>query len=82
MRATWPDRVFHSHLHIAEDVEVDQVRMAQFWSNLLGNATTHRAEDIPIRSKRQRDGRFGLTVANEGASYVQVEGELPKEWPV
>lgn len=67
MQATWPDRNFVTQLNIMDDVTADHGRIAQLFSNLLGNAVTHGATDQPIRIEAGCvDGQFELSVANGG----------------
>jgi signal transduction histidine kinase len=67
IRAGHPNRVIETHFELSRGVNVDQARIAQMFSNLLGNAITHGAEDQPIvADARIVDGSFELSVANGG----------------
>lgn len=62
-----PDSTFDVDIQIDEPVYCDGVRIAQLFSNLLGNAIAHGKKDTPIKIKGLcRDGFFELSVANGG----------------
>ena len=68
LRATWPDREVAVDYALTETVICDHNRMAQLFSNLLGNAMTHGAPDQPIRvTATSGEGLFTLSVYNGGA---------------
>ncbi|WP_245215823.1 GAF domain-containing sensor histidine kinase [Pararoseomonas baculiformis] len=68
LRAIHPGRAIELALDLAEPVALDQARIAQMLSNLLGNALAHGAKDLPVRvGASARDGIFSLWVANGGA---------------
>ncbi len=63
----WPDRVIEVDCCLDEDVACDRYRIAQLFSNLLGNALTYGAPDQPIRVRARSGGEhFELSVANAG----------------
>jgi signal transduction histidine kinase len=67
LRASWPDREIETDFALADPVDCDRTRIAQLFSNLLGNAITHGAADRPIRVRASTDGsRFELWVSNAG----------------
>jgi signal transduction histidine kinase len=52
---------------LTQAVECDGGRIAQLFSNLLGNAVTHGTAERPIHVRATtRDGEFELSVANSG----------------
>ena len=52
---------------LTQAVDCDGGRIAQLFSNLLGNAVTHGTAERPIHvSASTRDARFELSVANSG----------------
>ena len=54
-------------LDVPHAINVDHARVAQMFSNLLGNAITHGSEDHPIAVEASvTDGDFVLFVANGG----------------
>jgi signal transduction histidine kinase len=63
----WPDRVLEAHFDLSQPVEVDHPRLAQLFSNLLGNALTHGSPDgkIVIWGETNDKG-FELWVSNQG----------------
>jgi signal transduction histidine kinase len=67
LQASWPDREIETDFSLAERVNCDRTRIAQLFSNLLGNAITHGAADRPIRVHAGTDGtQFELWVSNAG----------------
>lgn len=73
MRAGHPDRAIEMRFDIAHVIDVDHARIAQMFSNLLGNAITHGSADRPIVVEAAvADGNFALSVANGGAQIPQV----------
>lgn len=66
-RAIHPDRPIHAEFALSRPVACDRQRIAQLFSNLLGNAMTHGDGDGPIRVRfSTADGRFLLAVSNPG----------------
>lgn len=67
MRAIWPERRILTRFDLQRPFEGDHVRLAQLFSNLLGNAVTHGAEDksIVVNATHDDDG-LELIVANAG----------------
>jgi sigma-B regulation protein RsbU (phosphoserine phosphatase) len=52
---------------VDRDIHADHGRIGQLFSNLLGNALTHGAQDRPVRAEaRMADGQFELRVVNGG----------------
>lgn len=73
MRAGHPDRAIEIRFDMAHVIDVDHARIAQMFSNLLGNAITHGAEDRPIVVEATvADGNFALSIANGGEPIPQV----------
>jgi len=73
LHATWPDRAIAAEFALAEPVDCDRSRIAQLFSNLLANALTYGAPDVPIRvSATAGSGVFELSVANGGAAIPPV----------
>ncbi len=48
VRAAHPHRVIEATLHLPQSYLVDQLRIAQLFSNLVSNAVSHGIEDQPI----------------------------------
>jgi signal transduction histidine kinase len=67
LRASYPDRKVEAKFSLAQPVNCDSGRIAQLFSNLLGNALTHGSAASPVRVQAvTRDGAFELSVANSG----------------
>lgn len=67
LRTANPDRSIMFSFDLVESVNCDQRRIAQLFSNLLGNAFSYGASDQPIRVKAlSRDGTFTLSICNGG----------------
>jgi signal transduction histidine kinase len=67
LRMSSPERIIDVELAIAEPVNCDRPRIAQLFSNLLGNALSYGAVDQPIRVRSQTGANvFELSVSNAG----------------
>ena len=67
LRVSYPDRMVETTIAITEPVSCDRARIAQLFSNLLGNALTYGAPDQPVRVRAECFGAgFELSVANAG----------------
>ena len=65
--AAMPDRVVETDFALHRPVDCDRGRMAQLFSNLLGNALTYGSVDRPVRVRAVSGAEgFELSVANEG----------------
>jgi sigma-B regulation protein RsbU (phosphoserine phosphatase) len=68
-----PDRDIEMRFDLSQPIDVDHARLAQMFSNLLGNAVTHGAQDQPIViDARISDGEFLLAIANGGEPIPQA----------
>lgn len=73
MRLSWPERAIAVDLAFADPVNCDRIKIAQLYSNLLGNALTHGKTDQPIQVyARVHDKSFELSVSNGG---TQISAE-------
>jgi sigma-B regulation protein RsbU (phosphoserine phosphatase) len=73
MKAGHPERNIEIRLDLPQTVDVDHPRIAQMFSNLLGNAIAHGSEDRPIVVEaRTAEGDFLLSVANGGEPIPQA----------
>ena len=67
LRSSFPDRMIETDIELARPVDCDGERIAQLFSNLLGNALTHGTADRPISVRATiEDSEFTLSVANSG----------------
>jgi signal transduction histidine kinase len=67
LRAIYPEREVAAKFALTEPVNCDSGRIAQLFSNLLGNALTHGTAASPVRViATTRDGAFELSIANSG----------------
>lgn len=67
LKAIWPDRRIDMEFNLDQAVKCDAVRIAQLFSNILGNALTYGRADQPVRVKVSGlDGQLELSVANCG----------------
>lgn len=72
MKAGHPDRDIEMRLELPQPIDVDQARLAQMFSNLLGNAMTHGAKDQPVVVEATvTGGSFLLGVSNGGPPIPQ-----------
>lgn len=73
MKAGYPDRSIEVRFDLPRPIAVDHARIAQMFSNLLGNAIMHGAEDRPVVVEASvTDGEFLLAVANSGEPIPQA----------
>jgi signal transduction histidine kinase/transcriptional regulator with XRE-family HTH domain len=73
LRLIWPERVIETEFNLTEPVTCDSRRIAQLFSNLLGNALTYGETDKPVRIQAVSDnGEFRLSVANAGDKISDV----------
>jgi signal transduction histidine kinase len=62
-----PDRAIEKHFDLTNPVRCDSKRIAQLFSNILGNALKHGNADTPVVVKAESDENyFLLSVANSG----------------
>jgi signal transduction histidine kinase len=67
LRSAWPNRTIRTSFELPDRVEADHGRIAQLFSNLLGNALTHGdAEEPVLASAAIADGVLTLAVTNAG----------------
>jgi signal transduction histidine kinase len=67
LRASSPERKIATNFDLTQAVNCDGGRIAQLFSNLLGNSVTHGTAARPIQVQaRTHDGAFELSVANSG----------------
>ncbi|HEV7253693.1 MAG TPA: GAF domain-containing sensor histidine kinase [Mesorhizobium sp.] len=67
IRSVHPDRTIETTFRFDRTVAVDHARIAQMFSNLLGNAITHGAPSEPVRVYGStNDNLFELGVSNGG----------------
>jgi sigma-B regulation protein RsbU (phosphoserine phosphatase) len=68
IRTAHPDRAIESEINIPIALKVDHHRVAQMFSNLLGNAVAHGAQEGTIRVSATllNEGMLELSVANPG----------------
>ncbi|MBZ5763078.1 PAS domain-containing protein [Rhizobium sp. VS19-DR104.2] len=67
IQAAHPERIIQTEFNLHRPINVDQARLEQLLSNLLGNAITHGAAEEPVTvSARVLENEFQLTVGNGG----------------
>ncbi|NIJ32442.1 sigma-B regulation protein RsbU (phosphoserine phosphatase) [Sphingomonas oligoaromativorans] len=67
LRSIAPGRAINAHYDLEEPINCDRMRIAQLLSNLLGNALTHGAKDMPVWIKATTaDGELAIAVSNGG----------------
>ena len=72
LQSTHPDRVIEAKFNLTQPVHGDRARIAQLFSNLLGNALTHGSADSPVRVRAtSNDREFELSIANSGTPIPQ-----------
>ena len=72
LTAAHPDRRIETSFEVETPVFCDPARIAQLFSNLLGNAISHGAPDQPVRVEATAKAEmFELSVANGGAAIPE-----------
>lgn len=72
LRASHPDRNLETEFALIEPINCDRGRIAQLFSNLLGNALSYGARDQPVRARAVCDAdSFELSVSNAGEPIPQ-----------
>jgi signal transduction histidine kinase len=67
MRSTHPDRDIETKFDIKQPINCDPQRLAQLFSNLLGNALDHGSKERPVVARaNDKNGVFELSIANAG----------------
>jgi signal transduction histidine kinase len=67
LQAGQPDRVVEATFTLVEPLDCDPARIAQLFSNILGNAFAYGSSDQPVKVRAFRDvDMFELWVANAG----------------
>ena len=73
MRVGHPDRTIDMRFDITQPIDIDHARLAQMFSNLLGNAITHGAHDRSIVVEAGiADNCFILSIVNGGEPIPQA----------
>jgi signal transduction histidine kinase len=73
LRAIYPERKVEATFTADDPVDCDGGRIAQLFSNLLGNALTHGSAASPVRVRATtQHGAFELSVANSGQPIPQA----------
>ncbi|UPJ44162.1 PAS domain-containing sensor histidine kinase [Bradyrhizobium sp. 40] len=72
LTAAHPERRIEASFEVETPVFCDPARIAQLFSNLLGNAISHGAPDLPVRVEATAKAEmFELSVANGGAAIPE-----------
>ncbi|MEO5562540.1 MAG: GAF domain-containing sensor histidine kinase, partial [Chitinophagaceae bacterium] len=67
LRLIWPDRVIETYFRLTEPVDCDNKRIAQLFSNLLGNALKFGKPKTAVKIEASSEkGEFILSVCNAG----------------
>ncbi|RZL04644.1 MAG: HAMP domain-containing histidine kinase, partial [Pedobacter sp.] len=73
LRMIWPSRGIETDYRIDVPVMCDETRIAQLFSNLLGNALSHGDPKLPVRIKAYTvDGEFCLAISNPGEQISEA----------
>jgi sigma-B regulation protein RsbU (phosphoserine phosphatase) len=67
LQTSQPDRIIETDFALIEPINCDRIRVAQLFSNLLGNALAYGAPHAPVRVHVHCDAEtFELSVSNAG----------------
>lgn len=73
LRAAAPTRVIELYFSLTRPINCDKSRIGQLASNLLGNALTHGAPDLPIIvTASTANDKFEFSVSNGGAPIPEA----------
>ena len=76
LQLIWPSRTIFLETELQEPVDCDGRRIAQLFSNLLGNALTHGDENAPVEVfAKSSEGIFTLSVTNKGEKIPEAAVE-------
>jgi hypothetical protein len=76
LQLIWPNTTIETRYNLTEPVNCDGKRIAQLFSNLLGNALTHGKKDEPVTIKAiSADGGFTLSITNTGKKIPDAARE-------
>lgn len=77
MSASQPGRIVEASFHLSTPVNCDRGRIAQLFSNLLGNALIYGSADQPVRvDARSNESGLELSVANAGEPIPAAAAEF------
>ena len=67
IRSAHPQRIISTSFEVPGEVDADHSRLGQLFSNLMGNAITHGAADVPVRAEaRVVEDHLELKTINGG----------------
>jgi signal transduction histidine kinase len=67
LQMIWPQSTIETEFRVTTPVNCDGMRISQLFSNLLGNALTHGATDMPVKVEAATTaGKFELKITNFG----------------
>jgi signal transduction histidine kinase len=72
LHAARPDCAIRTDIDLAQPIACDRTRIAQLFSNLLGNALVHGTGGLVSVRAEVREGVFGLSVANQGDPIPEI----------
>ncbi|HTL09949.1 MAG TPA: GAF domain-containing sensor histidine kinase [Chitinophagaceae bacterium] len=76
LQVIWPGRVIEQEINVPVPVSCDSGRIAQLFSNLLGNALSYGLPEHPVVvSALVRNEQFVLSVTNKGKDIAAAELE-------
>jgi signal transduction histidine kinase len=73
LKISWPSRVIETNYEIDVPVMCDETRIAQLFSNLLGNALSHGDPKLPVSIQAfTKSGEFCLVISNPGEQISEA----------
>lgn len=77
IRAISPEREIEVNMKFKKEVHCDRERIGQLFSNLLGNADTHGAKELPIKIHiESEDKDFFISISNGGEKIPESAQKL------
>lgn len=77
LQVAWPGRIIDAEIRLDEHVNCDAIRMAQLFSNILGNAVKFGRPEDPVIVKAISDAKeLRLSVTNTGSKIPETAMSL------
>lgn len=74
LHTIWPEHIIETEINLAEPVNCDLDRLAQLFSNLLGNAIIHGIPGTAVKVKAFSDKeKFELSICNAGKPIPEAD---------
>lgn len=72
LKTIWPDRIIETNYDLNVPINCDTNRLAQLFSNLIGNVIIHGKADTPVKVNASSNTAFNLSIINYGDPIPQT----------